>query len=370
MKTIHPLLLLVLLITACSPKSIPTVTQQKWGTVGDTSVYLYTLKNAQGLMAKITNYGGIITELYTPDRQGKLENIVLGLHSLDAYLKGHPAFGCIVGRYINRIGGAQFTLDGVTYPLTVNSSGKHHIHGGKENFYNKIWKTTTSTNAHSATLSLTYHSPHLEEGYPGNLQVRVDYILTNRNTLRIEYHATTDRPTVVNLSNHSYFNLSGGKENVLSHHVRLYADEYLPTDADLIPTGAIKSVKDTPLDLREWTPIGSRMQQLPQGFDHSFCVKGKTGKAPTLVAEMRHPQSGRTLKTYTTQPGLCFYTAKTLQTRKYTTHGIPYDNSWGACFETQHHPDSPNHPHFPSTVLRPGETYHQVTVYEFGVEKE
>lgn len=359
-------LCLTMVMSACSEKVSPTVSQENWGTVDEKPVYLYTLTNSNGVMAKITNYGGIITEFHAPDREGNMENIVLGLNSLDAYLKGHPAFGCIVGRYINRIGGAKFTLDGVEYRLAKNSNGRHNIHGGRKNFYNQVWEGATSVDSESATLSLTYLSADMEEGFPGNLQVKVDYILTNDNELRIEYTATTDKPTVVNLSNHSYFNLSGAKESVLDHEVRIYADEYIPTDGDLIPTGEILSVEGTPLDVRQWTRIGARMEQLPGGFDNSFCVKGKSGEKPVLIAELRDSKSGRMLKTYTTQPGVCFYTARGLNTRRNTVHGTPYGNSWGACLETQHHPDSPNHDNFPSTVLRPGETYHEVTVYKLG----
>ena len=360
-------LCMAMVITACSKKNSPTVSQQDWGIVDDKPVYLYTLTNSNGVTVKITNYGGIITEFYTPNREGKLENIVLGLNSLEAYLKGHPAFGCIVGRYINRIGGAKFTLDGVEYELAKNSNGKHNIHGGRKNFYNQVWDGTTLTDDESATLSLSYLSIDMEEGFPGNLQVKVDYILTNDDELRIEYTATTDKPTVVNLSNHSYFNLSGAKESVLDHEVRIYADEYIPTDEDLIPTGEIESVAGTPLDVRNWTRIGDRMEQLPNGFDNSFCVEGKSGKEPVLIAELRDNKSGRILKTFTTQPGVCFYTAKGLNTKRNTTHGTPYGNSWGVCLETQHHPDSPNHDNFPSTELRPGETYHEVTIYKISV---
>lgn len=361
-------LCMVIMTTACTAEVKTTVSQQDWGTVDDKPVYLYTLTNKNGVMVKITNYGGIITELYAPDRDGNMENIVLGLNSLEAYLKGHPAFGCIVGRYINRIGGAKFTLDGVEYQLAKNSNRKHNIHGGRKNFHHQVWEGITSNDEESATLSLDYLSVDGEEGFPGNLQVKVDYILTNNNELRIEYTATTDKPTVVNLSNHSYFNLSGGKENVLNHEIRMDADEYIPTDADLIPTGEIASVEGTPLDVRNWTRIGERMEQLPNGFDHSFCVKGESGREPVLIAELRDPKSGRVLKTFTTQLGVCFYTAKGLNTKRNTVHGIPYGSSWGACLETQHHPDSPNHDNFPSTVLRPGETYHEVTVYKLDIE--
>lgn len=360
-------LCLVALLAACSAKQPPAVSQQDWGTADGAPVYLYTLTNSNGMVAKITNYGAIVTELYAPDREGRMDNVVLGLDSLASYQKGHPCFGATVGRYINRIGGARFTLDGVEYQLAKNSNGRHNIHGGRRNFYTQVWEGTTSTTRDAASVSLSYLSKDMEEGFPGNLQVTADYALTNDNELRITYTATTDKPTVVNLSNHSYFNLSGAQESVLDHEVRIFADEYIPTDRDQIPTGDILGVEGTPLDLRQWTRIGDRMDSLPGGFDHSFCVKGKRNAAPVLVAELRHAKSGRLLQTYTTQPGLCFFTARGLSTRNHTAHGTPYGKSWGACLETQHHPDSPNHSNFPTTVLRPGDTYREVTVYKFGV---
>jgi len=349
----------------------PSVEVADWGSVDAKPVYLYTLTNSGGMTARITNYGGIVVELHTPDRNGVMGNVVLGLESLDEYLAGHPAFGCIVGRYINRIGGARFSLDGREYALAANFMGKHSIHGGRRNFSARVWDATTSTDERSATLSLYYVSPDMEEGFPGNLAVRVDYVLNDDNELRIRYTATTDKPTVVNLSNHSYFNLSACKENVLGHRVRIYADRYIPTDGELIPTGEIAAVEGTPLDLREWCVIGDRPDELPKGFDNSFCLDGTGGTTSggaALAAELWEPVSGRLLQTFTTEPGLCFYTAYGLNTRdKKTAHGIPYTSSMGACFEAQHHPDSPNRPNFPSTVLRAGETYTQLTVYKAGL---
>lgn len=365
-KLLSTIVLAFLAATACFGKKLPAVSQEYWGTVEGKPVYLYTLTNSNGLVAKITNYGGIVSQLYAPDRNGKMEDIVLGLDSLSAYLKGHPCFGSLVGRYINRIGGAKFTLDGVEYHLAKNSNKKNNIHGGVKNFYTRVWDGKASANKKSAILSLTYLSKDMEEGFPGNLSVKVEYILTNDNELRIDYTATTDKPTVVNLSNHSYFNLTGAKENVLDNEVRILADSYIPTDKDGIPTGEILPVEGTALDLRNWTRIGDRMAQLPNGFDVSYCVKGRNNVKPVLVAELREPKSRRSLKTYTTQPGLCFYTGRWLGTKRNTVQGVPYSPFWGACFETQHHPDSPNHPNFPSTVLRPGETYHEVTIYKMG----
>ena len=354
---------LALSTTALAKHERPTITSEAWGTADGKPVYLYSLRNANGILLKITNYGGIITELHAPDRHGHVDNIVLGLNSLEAYQKGHPCFGSTVGRYIDRIGNASFPLDGREYQLTRNC-GKHSIHGGKKNFYCQVWDSETATSHDAATLSLRYLSADMEEGFPGNLQVQVDFSLTADNELRIEYTATTDKPTIVNLSNHSYFNLSGGQEDVLGHEVRIRADKFLATDDDRIPTGDMEGTDGTPLDLRQWTRIGERMTQLPDGFDHCYSLKGKSGKKPRLAAELRDAKSGRLLQTYTTQPGLCFYTAKELNTKRNTTHGTPYGSSWGACLETEHFPDSPHHDNFPSTVLRPGETYHEVTVYK------
>jgi aldose 1-epimerase len=295
-----------------------------------------------------------------------MENIVLGLETLDDYRAGHPAFGCIVGRYINRIGGAKFTLDGTEYVLATNSLGKHNIHGGRRNFSSKVWDATTSSNEQSATLSLSYISADMEEGYPGNLIVKVDYVLNNDNELQIHYTATTDKPTVLNLSNHSYFNLTNCKENVLAHQVIIYADAYTPVDNELIPTGEIVQVEGTPYDLRQWTVINDRLIDLPKGYDNNFCIKGTPGHL-VLAAEMYEPKSGRLLQTYTTEPGLGFYTAYGLNGRNKSPQGVAYTSYMGACFEAQHYPDSPNKPNFPSTMLRPGETYTQLTIYKVGV---
>lgn len=341
----------------------PTITREDWGSVNSKPVYLYTLTNSNGITAKITNYGCTIVEFNVPDKDGQMENIVLGLNNLEAYQGGHPCFGCIVGRCVNRISNARFTLDNTVYTLAANS-GKNHIHGGNENFSRKVWDATTSTDGKSATLSLSYVSADMEEGYPGNLTVKVDYVLTNDNELQLQYTATTDKPTVLNLTNHSYFNLSGCKDDVREHQVRIYADRYTPQGEGLIPTGEIVSIEGTPYDLRQWVTINDRLTELSRrGFDNNFCVKGTPDKIE-LVAELCDSKSGRLLQTYTTEPGLQFYTASNLRYK--TPEGYTYS---GACFETQHYPDSPNNPNFPSTVLKPGETYTQVTIYKAGIKR-
>ena len=362
MKIILAFLLSIHTLAAYTSNNKPGITREDWGSADSKPVYLYTLTNSNGVTAKITNYGCTIVEYNVPDKDGKMGNIVLGLNSLKEYQGGHPCFGCIVGRCVNRISGAKFTLDNKEYTLAANS-GKNHIHGGIENFSRKVWDTTTSTDEQSATLSFTYVSADMEEGYPGKLTTKVDYVLTNDNELQLHYTATTDKPTVINLTNHSYFNLSGCKENIRNHQVRIFADRYTPSGEGLIPTGEISPVEGTPYDLRQWTTIGDRMPSLPSGnFDNNYCIKG-TPKNRVLAAEMYDPNSGRLLQTYTTEPAVQFYVAANLRFK--TPEGYAYS---GACFETQHYPDSPNNPNFPTTVLRPGETYTQTTIYKVSIK--
>ena len=353
-------------MAACTSTMKPTIIGEEWGSVDSKSVYLYTLTNSNGITVKITNYGGIIVAFHAPDKNGEMENIVLGLGSLDDYLAGHPSLGCIVGRYANRITNASFAIDNTEYTLAANN-GTNHIHGGIQNFSKKVWDATTSIGEKSATVSLAYISADMEEGFPGNMTVKVDYVLNNDNELQIRYTAVTDKPTVVNLTNHSYFNLSGCKEDVRGHQVRICADSYTPMGAGNIPTGEIAPVEGTPYDLRQWTVIGDHLTDLPRGYDDNFCVKGTTGNA-VLAAEFYEPGSGRLLQTYTTEPGVQFYTAVNLSGKNKSPQGIAYSSFMGACFEAQHYPDSPNKPNFPTTVLRPGETYTQTTIYKVGIK--
>ena len=359
------ILLSVIAITSCTSTNKPTITSEEWGSVDSKPVYLYTLTNSNGVSAKITNFGGIVVEFNVPDKDGQFENIVIGLATLDDYLAGHPSFGSIVGRYANRIAEGTFTLDDTEYTLAVNS-GNNHIHGGVENFEKKVWNATTSQDENSVTLSLTYLSVDGEEGYPGNLNVKVDYVLNNDNELQLHYTATTDKPTVLNITNHSYFNLTNFKENILNHHVRVYADAYLPSGIGNIPTGEIASVEDTPYDLRQWTVIGDRIPSSLRGFDNCYCISG-TPDNLVLAAELYEPQSGRLLQTYTTEPGVQFYTGGSLDGRN-TRNLDGQGRLMGACFEAQHYPNSPNQPNFPTTVLRPGETYTQLTKYKVSVK--
>ena len=357
----------IIAMTSCTSTNKPSITGENWGTFDSKPVYLYTLTNSNGVSAKITNYGGIVVAFDAPDRDGIMENIVLGLGSLEDYVAGHPSLGCIVGRFANRIGNAKFTLDGTEYTLAANN-GKNHIHGGgSQRFSNKVWDASASSDGQSATLSLVCTAADMEEGYPGNMTVQVNYVLNNDNELQIRYTAVTDKPTVVNLTNHSYFNLTGCKEDILGHQVRFDADAYTPVDEENIPTGEIASVENTPFDLRQWTVIGDRLSELPKGYDHNFCVKG-TADNLVLAAELYDPKSGRLLQTFTTEPGVQFYTACHLNGKKISPQGVAYTPFMGACFEAQHYPDSPNKPNFPTTTLRPNESYTQVTIYKVGVK--
>ena len=362
MKKFSLSLLIVIVITACTSTNKPTITRENWGTADSKPVYLYTLTNANGVTAKITNYGCIIVSFNTPDRNGQMGNIVLGLSTLDDYLVGHPFFGSIVGRSTDMIEGAKFTLDGKEYKLSGDA------HGGKKGFDKKVWEATTSSDNQSVTLSLSYLSPDMEEGYPGNLKVKLDYVLTNDNELQLHYTATTDKPTVVNLTNHSYFNLTDCKEDVLAHQIIIYADMYTPYIDDInIPTGEFAPVEGTLFDLRKWTVIGARFPELYRGYDHCFCIKGSPGN-PVLACELYEPKSGRLLQTYSTQPGLQLYTAHYLDGKKIGAQGAALTRYMGACLETQHFANTPNTPSFPTTVLRPGETFSHVTIYKAGIK--
>ena len=323
----------------------PNVKKSPFGTLPDgTAVDLFTLTNAHGLVAKITNYGTIITEVRVPDRQGKLGDIVLGFDNLGQYLKGHPYFGCTVGRVANRIAGGKFTLDGKAYTLAVNN-GPNHLHGGRKGFDKVVWKAEPQT---GAAVTFSYTSPDSEEGYPGSLKVTVVMTLTDADELRIDYSATTDKPTPLNLTNHSYFNLAG-EGDVLGHELMLAADHFTPSDAHLIPTGEIKSVKGTPLDFTTPKTLGLRITELKndeRGYDHNF-VLNNGGKALALAARVHEPKSGRVMEVHTTEPGIQLYTANYLDGSLTGKNGVAYRKHSAFCLETQHYPDSVNKPNFP-----------------------
>ncbi len=331
---------------------------------------LYTLTNANGLQTAITNYGAIVVSLHAPDRDGKLADIVLGYPKLADYLKDTPYFGAIVGRYGNRIAKGRFTLDGAEYTLATNNDA-NHLHGGKIGFDKVLWDAEPFQNAHEVGLRLSYLSADGEEGYPGNLQVTVCYALTNKNELKITYDATTDKPTVVNLTHHGYWNLIGqARGDILEHELMLNADRFTPIDAGLIPTGELRPVKGTPMDFTRPTRIGARINQDDEqlgyglGYDHNF-VLNRTGEGLSLAARVYEATTGRVLEVQTTEPGVQFYSGNFLDGSNVGKGGRAYKHRYGFCLETQHFPDSPNKPEFPSVVLRPGQRYQTTTVYRF-----
>lgn len=329
-------------------------------------VTIYTLTNAHGLRARVMEYGAILVSLEVPDRQGKLADIVLGFDGLEPYLKGHPLFGSTVGRYANRIANASFKLDGAEHRLTRNA-GKNHIHGGGSKRFDKVvWKGYPFKRENEAGVRLAHLSLDGEEGFPGNLNCIVTYTLTNDNELKIGYEATTDKPTIVNLTNHSYFNLAGaGNGDVLDHELTIHAPWYTPAGEGLIPTGEIHSVKGTPLDFTEPRKIGARISELTEtrGYDHNYVLDSSYG-ALVPAARVYDPSSGRVMEARTTEPGMQLYTANGMRGIKGKADKT-YNRYYGFCFETQHFPDSPNQPHFPSTVLRPGQRFESTTIFTF-----
>lgn len=332
-------------------------------------VRIYSLRNSSGMSAKIMNYGAIVVSLKAPDRDGKMEDVVLGYESLEDYVKKGNYFGAIVGRYGNRIGNGTFSLDGVTYRLAKNN-GKNHLHGGAKGYDKVVWNDTPIRRKDGVGVKLTYLSKDGEEGYPGNLSVTVTYLLTNRNEFRIEYEATTDKPTPVNLTHHGYFNLNACRSNILKHTLMLNAHRYTPVKEGMLPTGHLTAVQDTPMDFRTPTEIGARIDaddeqlRLAKGYDHNWVIDRK-GKSMTLAARVYEPTTGRVMEVRTTEPGIQFYSGNWLKGARPGKGGTVYNRNWGLCLETQHYPDSPNQPDFPSTILRPGETYQTTTVYHF-----
>lgn len=358
-----------------SPTSTPaslSMTRSPFGTLpGGRPVEAFTFANANGMEVKAITYGGIITSLRVPDRSGTPGDVVLGYDTLQGYLDKSPYFGCIVGRYGNRIAKGRFTLDGRTYTLPINN-GPNHLHGGPQGFDKANWAAAPFERADAVGVVFTHTSPDGDMGYPGTLQAKVTYTLTGDNTLRFDYEATTDKATPVNLTQHSYFNLAGaGTGDVLRHEIQIQADRFTPVDAALIPTGALAPVQDTPFDFRTPTPIGARIDaDHPQiraggGYDHNF-VFSRTGTDLQSLVQVHDPATGRTMVVATTQPGVQFYTGNFLDGSITGKQGHVYGKRAGFCLETQHFPDSPNQPEFPSTILRPGETYTQSTAYTFG----
>lgn len=348
------------------------VQKQEFGKTADQqSVDLYTLTNTRGMEARIMTYGGVVVSLKAPDRSGKLEDVVLGYEKLDGYLTDKRFFGGLIGRYGNRIAKGKFSLNGQPYTLATNN-GENHLHGGLKGFDKQLWQASEVKDPKGAGLKLTYLSKDGEAGYPGNLSVTVVYTLTNDNELKIEYSATTDKDTVVNLTNHSYFNLAG-KGTILNHEVMLNADRFTPTDKGAIPTGELRSVKGTPMDFTQPTAIGARINQQDEqltfgtGYDHNW-VLNSSGGTLALAARVTESGSGRVMEVWTTEPGIQFYTGNFLDGTAMGKGGQAYQQRSGFCLETQHFPDSPNKPSFPSTALKPGQKYATTTVYKFSAK--
>ena len=360
------------ILMSCGSKNdgATSTSQKPWGkTPEGEDVTLYTLRNAKGMEMTVTNYGGRVVTLKTPDRTGQMADITLGFDSLDGYLKENPFFGALAGRYGNRIAKGRFTLDGVEYKLAVNN-GENALHGGIKGFDKKVW----SARQDGQKLEMRYVSRDGEEGYPGTMTTVVTYTLTDDNEFRIDYDITTDRNTVKNVTNHAYFNLAGqGEGDILGHQITLYADRFTPVDAGLIPTGELRPVAGTPFDFREPHTIGERIDandeqiRFGKGYDHTYVLNGAMGSLHP-VARVVEPKSGRVMEVSSTEPGVQFYTGNFLDGTLTGKGGKVYKHRYGFCLETQHFPDSPNKPNFPTVVLKPGERYQSTTIYKFSTD--
>ncbi|HEY0726796.1 MAG TPA: aldose epimerase family protein [Pyrinomonadaceae bacterium] len=337
------------------------ISKRQFGTTDGHDVSLYTLTNERGCEVSITNYGGALVSLKTPDRRGNLADVALGFETLEEYVGNPRYFGGLIGRHANRIGSGRFTLDGVQYQLTQNN-GVNHLHGGAKGFDKRVWTAREETSSGAAKLHLEYFSVDGEEGYPGNVIANVSYKLSADNELEIDYEATTDRDTLVNLTSHAYFNLAGGGD-ILGHELTLHADGFTPVSKELIPTGEVKAVENTPMDFRRAKPIGADLS-LAGGYDHNFVLQNSDGSLRP-AARLYEPNSGRVLEILTTEPGIQFYSGNFLDGSLTGKGGVVYHKYTGLCLEPQKFPDAPNHANFPSTVLRPGEVYKHVSVYRF-----
>lgn len=348
----------------CSKKKSAdiAITVNNFGMIDTTNIKQYTISNKAGMQVSVLNYGGVITEILVPDRNGNFENVVLGFSTLDGYLaENNPYFGALIGRYANRIGGATFNLDGQQYKLQDNNNG-NTLHGGIKGFDKVVWDVKVESDS---ALLMTYNSPDGEEGFPGNVHVEVLLTLGSSNTLTFEYAATTDKATPVNLTNHAYFNLSAGKSpTILDHELQLAAERITEVNDSLIPTGEFMKVVETPFNFLEAKAIGRDIQQVPGGYDHNF-VLSETMEVDSPAAKLYDPLSGREMYLYTTEPGLQFYSGNFLDGTITGRNGQVYVKHAGLCLEPQHFPDSPNQPHFPNTILHPGETYKQTSRLEF-----
>ena len=348
-----------------------SVAEDGFGEVDGQKVIQYTLTNPNGMSVKILNYGGTVTDIMVPDRNGKFGDVVLGYDSLSGYLQnGNPYFGCLVGRYGNRIANAKFTLDGKEYVLAPNNNG-NTLHGGVKGFDKRVWTASDINTDSVSSIKFSYDSKDMEEGYPGNLHTEVVYTLTKNNELKLEYKATTDKATPVNLTNHCYFNLSAGADStILDHELMIRARQFTPVNDKLIPTGKIDSVSGTAMDFTSAKKIGKDIAQVAGGYDHNWVFQ-KPENRFDMVASLYHAPSGRYMEVYTTEPGIQFYSGNFLDgTLKNTRGGTKYVKHAGLCLETQHFPDSPNQPAFPNTIIKPGDTYQQITVYKFSTKNQ
>lgn len=360
-------------LTGCKTGTRSNIQISEFGQTESGPAMLYTLKNKQGMEVAITNYGGTITRLLVPDKSGKLADVVLGFDNLADYQNEHPYFGGIIGRYGNRIAKGKFSIEGQEYTLAINNA-PNALHGGPRGFHKQLWAASEVAREGYAGIELRRLSKDMEEGFPGNLDVIVRYLLNDNNELLIEYEATTDKATVVNLTNHAYFNLTGDcTQPILDHELRIIADHFNPVDSTLIPTGALQPVENSPFDFRSPTTIGARINaedtQLAfgGGYDHNF-VLNREGSNLELAASVYEPASGRFMEVLTTEPGLQFYSGNFLDGSNIGKGGVPYKHRTGFCLETQHFPDSPNQPGFPTTVLQPGQVYKTSTVYRFSAK--
>jgi len=366
-----------LLLSACNMQSVTgkeniemSITKESFGTTKDgKQAVLYTLTNANGCVVKMSDYGCIITELHVPDKKGELADVVCGYHSLDKYIENSPYFGAVVGRYGNRIEKGKFTLKGKEYTLATNENNISHLHGGNVGFDKVIWDAEPLETDEGPALKMKYLSKDGEEGYPGNLSVTLVYTLTHDNALKIEYEATTDKTTVLNLTHHSYFNLGGhGSGSILDHKMTINADHYTPVDKDLIPTGEVRPVANSPMDFTTPHTIGERIEKVEGGYDHNYVLNKPEVGALTLAAKVVEPDSGRIMDVYTTEPGIQFYSGNFLDGTITGKDGAVYEKHAAIVLETDHFPNSPNTPHFPSVVLEPGQTYTQVCIYKFSTK--
>ena len=339
------------------------VSREVFGSLPDNrEAQLFTVRNSGGLIMKVSDYGGIIQSLQVPGKNGEPADIVLGFDNLKGYLQDHPYIGTLVGRYANRIAKGRFSMDGTEYSLAVNN-GLNHLHGGLKGFDKVLWDASDFADDKGSGVTLSYLSPDMEEGYPGNLKVDVTFTLDAENQLCIEYRAISDKPCPLNLTHHAYFNLGGGASTVYDHELMIDSGSYVVSDDELIPTGEIRDLSGGPLDFRTPKLIGEDLDKVPGGYDHCYVCDDQEGEA-RFAARVRHPESGRIMEVFTTEPGIQFYSSNFLEglTGK---GGQPYGIHQALCLETQHFPDSPNHPAFPDTILRPGEIYTQKTIYKF-----